>query len=90
MGCELGRAWHGAGYAKEACISLVNFGFTTLKLKRVYAETNAKNLAAIRLCKLLGLTVATENHPVKSTKDEQGTTVVLTISSGDWWKQQPA
>lgn len=84
MGCELGRRWHGKGYAKEAGLAMLDFAFSELKLERLYAETNEKNLSAIRLSKSLGFALDTQKASTQYFKGQQWTTVTLNLSSKDW------
>ena len=55
IGCELGRHWQGSGAALEAARAIVAFGFCELGLQQIYADTKAGNLAALRLCRQLGM-----------------------------------
>ena len=55
LGCAIARPYWGNGYALEAARSLVDFGFRTLPIHRLYAETNAENRAARDLAERLGM-----------------------------------
>jgi RimJ/RimL family protein N-acetyltransferase len=55
LGYLLGRDAWGQGYATEACRALVAFGFDTLRLRRVYATCDVKNVASQRVMQRLGM-----------------------------------
>lgn len=54
FGIELGEAYWGQGYAREAGAALLHAGFNPLGLHRVEADTHAANLPAQRLATRLG------------------------------------
>ncbi len=54
FGIELGEAYWGQGYAREAGAALLHAGFNPLGLHRVEADTHAANLPAQRLATSLG------------------------------------
>lgn len=55
IGWIFNSEFHGKGYAKEASIALFDYGFNTLKLKRIIAETDANNQKSISVIKSLGM-----------------------------------
>ncbi|MBX7259917.1 MAG: GNAT family N-acetyltransferase, partial [Candidatus Hydrogenedentes bacterium] len=55
FGCELNPDHWGQGYAVEASRGIIDFGFNTVGLHRIYAECVAENEASIKLCKSLGM-----------------------------------
>lgn len=55
FGCELGRAYWGRGYAYEAGHTVIQFGFRTLGLHRIWADTIVENEAAVRLAEKPGM-----------------------------------
>jgi len=57
LGCGIAREYQTSGYALEALSLLIKFGFETLDLARIYAETIEDNLAAVKLCKKAGMQV---------------------------------
>ncbi|NTX04777.1 GNAT family N-acetyltransferase [Myxococcus sp. CA040A] len=61
-GCELDPAFWGHGYAREASRALLEFGFQSLGLKRLFALTQPGNLGAIRLAESLGFHRVTEGR----------------------------
>ncbi len=77
IGCELGRRWQGSGAALEAARAIVAFGFGELGLQKIYADTKAGNLAALRLCRQLGMRPDT-------TEAAGADGVRLVLARGDW------
>ncbi|WNG46014.1 GNAT family N-acetyltransferase [Archangium minus] len=53
-GCELAPAYWGHGYAREASQAIITFGFETLRLQRIWAQTSPANDRAVRLAEQLG------------------------------------
>lgn len=51
----LGGAF-GKGYMNEALVSLLEYGFSTLKLNRVHAEIDPKNAASVKSLERIGFT----------------------------------
>jgi [ribosomal protein S5]-alanine N-acetyltransferase len=56
LGYCLGDAAWGHGYATEAARALLQWGFDTLDLNRVQAETDTRNTASARVLEKLGFT----------------------------------
>ena len=54
LGYVLGEAAWGHGYATEGARALLQWGFDTLELNRVQAETDTRNLASARVLEKLG------------------------------------
>jgi RimJ/RimL family protein N-acetyltransferase len=80
VGCELARLWQGSGAAREVGEAMMAFGFDTLKLKRIYAETISENKAAIKLCESLGLQRETEREQDRFFKGRYWNTLVLSLN----------
>jgi ribosomal-protein-alanine N-acetyltransferase len=55
MGWVLGVEHRGQGYATEAAGALMDYGFNSLGLHRIHADTNTGNLAAWRIMERLGM-----------------------------------
>jgi len=55
IGVTLNAHYQGQGYAQEALRGLLRFCFETLKLHRVMANMDVRNVAAVRLVEQLGL-----------------------------------
>ncbi|MFT3693419.1 MAG: GNAT family protein [Kofleriaceae bacterium] len=55
LGYWLGAEHWGAGYATEACEALIDFGFTSLGLTRIYAQVLEGNRASCHVLEKLGM-----------------------------------
>lgn len=55
LGYWVGEPWWGRGYATEAAKAVLEFGFTTLGLKKIYANHYAKNAASGRVLQKIGM-----------------------------------
>lgn len=84
IGCELGRKWQNAGYAYEAAREMLNYGFTKLKLHRIYAETISENKAAVRLCQLLGMRIEAELVENRYFQDRWWNTSIFGLLNREW------
>ena len=54
-------SFRGKGYGKESLKYLINYAFKTLKLDRLIAEVNKKNIASIKLNKSLNFATTGED-----------------------------
>ncbi len=70
----------------EASEALADFGFSELGIHRIYAETISKNLAAIKLCKVLGMRQEACFKDHRFFKGQWWDTVVLAVLRSDWKK----
>jgi RimJ/RimL family protein N-acetyltransferase len=55
LGYTLHRGYWGQGYASEAGAALLRFGFTELRLHRVFAECHPANVGSARVMQRLGM-----------------------------------
>ena len=55
MGWALGAEYRGQGYATEAASALMDYGFNSLGLHRIHADTNSDNRASRRVMERLGM-----------------------------------
>lgn len=55
MGWALGVEYRGQGYATEAARALIDYGFHSLGLHRMHADTGTDNLASCRVMERLGM-----------------------------------
>jgi RimJ/RimL family protein N-acetyltransferase len=55
IGWALGVEYRGRGYATEAARALMDYGFNSLSLHRIYADTSCDNLASWRVMERLGM-----------------------------------
>lgn len=84
MGAGIARQAQGHGLIYEAAKALANFGFNTLDVHRIYAETISQNLAAIRLCKSLGMKQEGYYRENRFFKGQWWDTVVLAVLRSEW------
>ena len=56
IGCWIGKKYWKKGYATEAIERIKQFGFSELKLEKLWAATNKNNLAPFELMKKTGFT----------------------------------
>lgn len=54
VGYEIHRGYHGQGYMREALEAVLDFGFNSMLLHRIQAETHPDNHASIGLAARLG------------------------------------
>jgi RimJ/RimL family protein N-acetyltransferase len=86
MGCAFSRSSQGYKLSYEAALALADFGFSELGVHRIYAETISKNLAAIKLCKSLGMRQEAHFREHRFFKEQWWDTVVLAVLRTDWDK----
>jgi [ribosomal protein S5]-alanine N-acetyltransferase len=55
IGWIFNRACHGQGYATEAAVALLQYGFETLRLHRMIATSQPENVASCRVMEKLGM-----------------------------------
>jgi len=55
MGWALGEEYRGQGYATEAARALMDYGFNSLGLHRIHADTGTDNVASWRIMERLGM-----------------------------------
>ena len=55
LGYWIGESWWGRGYCTEAARTMVDFGFSTLGLKKIHAHFMAKNPASGRVLQKIGM-----------------------------------
>ncbi|MGG3306668.1 GNAT family protein [Paenibacillus lautus] len=56
IGFDISRAFWGKGYASEAIRSLLDYGFSTLKLNRIEAQVEPENVNSIKVLQKLNFT----------------------------------
>ncbi|OIQ26458.1 GNAT family protein [uncultured Vibrio sp.] len=84
MGCGLSRHFQGSGLIKEAAHALMRYGFSTLNVHRIYAETISKNRPAIKLCQSLGMRKEAHLKEHRFFKNQWWDTVVLAVLQSEW------
>ncbi|WP_394832982.1 GNAT family N-acetyltransferase [Pendulispora rubella] len=83
-GCELAPAAWGQGYAMEASRAIVNFGFTSLGLHRIFSSTLAANAAAINLAERLGFRQEGRLRAQSWIRDGWRDSILLAMLETDW------
>jgi len=84
FGCELGHLHWRKGYAIEASHAIVHFGFSELKMHRIYAETLILNTRAVALAEKLGMTVESTSKEHRFVNGEWLDLAVLAILEPEW------
>ena len=84
FGCELGHSFWKDGFGREASRAIIDFGFRTLKLHRIYAETTSENKSALTLASKLGMRNEGELIENRFFKGRWWNTTIVAILSSDW------
>ncbi len=88
MGYEIDPKVWGNGYATEAAEALLQFGFTTLQLHRIWAEALAANENSIRVLEKLGMRQEGRLREKEFFKGRFWDTVIYGILAEEWrWKK---
>ncbi|MBW4614529.1 MAG: GNAT family N-acetyltransferase [Desmonostoc vinosum HA7617-LM4] len=80
VGWHLRHASWGQGYATEAGVGMLNYGFNVLKLPIIYAVVRPENHASIRVTQRLGMKL------IGHTKQYYGIDLLLfeSVGNGEW------
>jgi RimJ/RimL family protein N-acetyltransferase len=84
FGCAIARPWWGQGIAVEAARCLIDFGFETLPIHRLYAETNSENGRARALAERVGMRLEGELRHTKYFKGRWWNTAIYALLKEDW------
>ena len=89
IGYALGRQWWGHGFASEAALAVISWGFEVLGLVRIWASTDARHVRSQRVLEKLGMrreAIRVGDHVGRDgmLADE----VVYGISRSDWFMRQ--
>lgn len=84
FGCAIGREYWGQGYAYEASRSLIDYGFSSLSIQRIYAETISENVRARALAARLGMKLEGELRQHKYFKGRWWNTVIYAVLKDEW------
>jgi len=79
FGCAIARVYWGKGYAYEASRCIIDFGFSSLPIHRIYAETISENTRARALAEHLGMRLEGELRHHKFFNDRWWNTVIYAI-----------
>lgn len=85
---EVGWAFHpsvaGRGYATEAVRALLGVAFGTYRMRRVYAQLDARNTASARLCERVGMRREAHLREDYWSKGEWSDTLVYGMLAAEW------
>ena len=85
---EIGWALHpdfqGHGYATEAARELIKLSFADLRMHRVFALLDPRNLASAKLCERLGMTQEAHLRGSRWQKGEWTDTAIYAILRSQW------
>lgn len=88
FGCAIARPHWGQGYAMEASRRILDLGFSTLPLHRLYAETLAENSRARALAERLGLRLEGEFRHQKYFRGRWWDTAIYAVLEDEWQQLQ--
>lgn len=84
LGCAIARAFWGQGYAEEACLELIDFGFSDLQIHRLFADTNAENRRSRALLERMGFRLEAEFVDHRFFTGRWWNTVVYATTEDEW------
>jgi RimJ/RimL family protein N-acetyltransferase len=84
IGYELAPEYWGQGYATEAARAIVAFGFTQLKLHRIWSWCSADNVGAARVLQKLGMQAEGRLRENEYFKDRWWDTLLFGILAHEW------
>jgi [ribosomal protein S5]-alanine N-acetyltransferase len=84
IGYELAPEYWSQGYATEAALAVVNFGFQMLKLHRISAWCIASNTASARVLEKVGLRLEGRLRENEYFKGRWWDTLLYGLLEGEW------
>lgn len=84
FGCGIARPYWGKGLAFEASQRIIDFGFGSLPIHRIYAETISKNRRARALLERLGMRLDGELRQNRFFRDRWWNTAIYGILKDEW------
>jgi RimJ/RimL family protein N-acetyltransferase len=84
IGYEIAPDYWGHGYATEAARAIVQLGFATLQLKRIWAWCIADNVASARVLEKIGLKLESRRFESEYFKDRWWDTLVYALEAQNW------
>jgi RimJ/RimL family protein N-acetyltransferase len=84
IGWVLNPDFQGHGYATEAAQELIKLSFTDLRMHRVWAQLDPKNIASARLCERLGMVKEAHLRESMWFKGEWSDTSIYAILRSEW------
>ena len=88
IGYELSPEHWGQGYATEAARAIVEFGFTNLKLHRIWSWCIAENVGSARVLRKLGLRMEGRKRENEYFKGRWWDTLLFGMLDHEWKAQQ--
>lgn len=85
----LNRRYWGQGYIPEAARAMLAFGFGQLGLHRIWADTDPRNLASIRVLEKLGMRREAHLRENVRVKGEWCDTLIYALLAREWVAGQP-
>jgi ribosomal-protein-alanine N-acetyltransferase len=87
LGYEIDRHYWGHGYAPEAALALLAFGFDQLRLHRIWAYCIAENIASARVLEKIGMAYEGRQRQSEHMKNRWWDTLHYAILAHDWRRQ---
>lgn len=84
FGCAIARPYWGQGLAYEGSHRVIDFGFSSLPVERVYAETIGENEGARALATRLGMRLEGEFRRHRFFRDRWWNTVIYAVLRDEW------
>ncbi len=84
IGYEINPRYWGKGYASEAAGAVVQFGFETLQVHRIWAECLAENRASARVLEKLGMRLEGRLREDDYFKGRWWDTLIYAILEDEW------
>ena len=84
IGWALHEAYRGQGYATEAAAALMNYGFETLGLHRIHAETSSANVDSWRVMERLGMRPEARLREAVQEDGAWADTLIYGILADEW------
>jgi RimJ/RimL family protein N-acetyltransferase len=89
FGCAIARPSWGKGLAYEAASHLIDYGFSSLPIHRLYAETIRENKRARALAEKLGMRVEGELQHHKFFQGRWWDTIIYAVLKEEWNAREP-
>jgi ribosomal-protein-alanine N-acetyltransferase len=84
FGCAIARPYWGKGLAFEASHRIIDYGFSSLPLHRIFAETNSENTRARLLAERLGMRLEGELRENRFFRGRWWNTAIYSILRDEW------
>jgi ribosomal-protein-alanine N-acetyltransferase len=84
FGCAIARPYWGKGLAFEASQQIINFGFSSLPVHRIFAETISENTRARLLAERLGMKLEGELRQNRFFRGRWWNTLIYSILRDEW------